>query len=788
MKIGRKRKGSGLIFTIIIFMFVMIVSTGMLSMVAGNYKSRTVESHRVENLYGAESGLDIAYNIISKTVDNANKYSYYKVEQFLDDVSDMLYDDFEDKAKKSNPIEKYKAYLYALYQDIDYEKNINHNVNQNKINQDNENIEKLINQVFRTYFLEYINPSQSDESSEKESLRNNILGSEKNGTNGQYVKDVEGSYSGNNLSEISYNNATIDFKDDSFDDDNKLHINKSEIDVPESSTELIVRYYYEKIVKDNGGVEHKLRTDSFKNFKYKYYETITIPINLVSKFKEQSNIGENEREIGVLYTLTVPNYSEVAFKNSIVTGVSELPGITVGGNLVVNGSLDVTGDIMVEGNDDGNVNLINKYNNGIVINNENSTSNNNVNFYNNVLCRKTFKVMDNVDVNINKNLYAKNIYINSSYNNRSTYLGVKESGSEVILNNDLEINSKKANIDIKNFYGINDKKISTDGFKDQKAQNSSSIVINKADESTLLIQDEAYIRGVAHINTEDGYQTGESVAVKGNYNAYSVPFDAYDKFIYDAPLQLLDGNLDDKIDHFFNYWRKNNSQQYIEDAKDGLDYGGVLFGGMNDGHVHSIGDIVYGEINKEDNSITRKIKKADDDGTNSEWNATITNKKKIFAKNVYNLNLPEDNKKEKEYNYDINNYRHIDKISEILNTQYKSDSFDNNNLWYIKSDYEISEKTDFKGIIIANGDLTIKNKFNLEGNLIVMGNLKIDSNAQVNLKYDRAKTQEIQNNNLSKLNDIFLNYGDDIDFDNPKEMTESNSTIFIKSSLWRIIK
>ena len=374
MKIGRKRKGSGLIFTIIMFMFVMIISTGMLSMVAGNYKARAVESHRVENLYGAESGLDIAYNIISKTVDNANKYSYYKVEQFLDDVSDMLYDDFEDKAKKSNQIEKYKAYLYALYEDIDYEKNINHNVNQNKINKDNENIEKLINQVFRTYFLEYINPSQSDESSEKESLRNNILGSEKNGTNGQYVKDIEGSYSGNNLSEISYNNATIDFKDGSFDDDNKLHINKSEIDAPESSTELIVRYYYEKIVKANGSVEHKLRTDSFKDFKYKYYETITIPINLVSKFKEQSNIGENEREIEVLYKKLFTNYNEVAFKNSVVTGVSELPGITVGGNLVVNGSLDVTGDIMVEGNDDGN--LINKYNNGIVINNENSTINN----------------------------------------------------------------------------------------------------------------------------------------------------------------------------------------------------------------------------------------------------------------------------------------------------------------------------------------------------------------------------------------------------------------------------
>ena len=50
MKFNKKRKGSSLIFVVIIFMFVLTVSVSMLSMVTNNFKARAIESKRVENI------------------------------------------------------------------------------------------------------------------------------------------------------------------------------------------------------------------------------------------------------------------------------------------------------------------------------------------------------------------------------------------------------------------------------------------------------------------------------------------------------------------------------------------------------------------------------------------------------------------------------------------------------------------------------------------------------------------------------------------------------------------
>ena len=96
---------------------------------------------------------------------------------------------------------------------------------------------------------------------------------------------------------------------------------------------------------------------------------------------------------------------------------------------------------------------------------------------------------------------------------------------DVTVNNDLAINSTNSVINLKNnFYGINDK--TTEVTSANKALNSSSIIINEvSNPSNLTIDKDAYIMGVAYLNAtnKDGnkYQTGESVAVKGNYLAYT---------------------------------------------------------------------------------------------------------------------------------------------------------------------------------------------------------------------------------------------------------------------------
>lgn len=349
---------------------------------------------------------------------------------------------------------------------------------------------------------------------------------------------------------------------------------------------------------------------------YTYYEKSTV-IDLISEYEVDSNIGKNKRKIEAKYILTVPDYDDVSFKNSSESGSRELPGLTVGGNLMVsNSQLDVYGDIMVEGKSSDTNTLANKYSNGIIINNENSTDSNPkvINFYNNVFCRKTFDIKDNVAVNVNKNLYAQNIYVNTTDYNKRSYLGINEDNSKVVLNNDLEINANNTDVYIKDFYGINEKTLENTDTVDDKAQKSSSIIINNQfGNSWLTVENNAYINGVAHIKTEQGYQTGESVAVKGNYQAYSIPLDIGDKFMYDKPLQLLKedpNNPNNKRDHFYKYW-SNNSENDVDNAKNDIDIGGVIFNKID--NVHSIGSIVYGE-RELDSSITKKVKKADSDG------------------------------------------------------------------------------------------------------------------------------------------------------------------------------
>lgn len=775
----RRKKGSSLIFVIIIFMFVLTVSAGILSMVSGNYKARAVESNRVENLYGAESGLDIAYNIIAKTVDNANIDSFKKVEQFKSDVEGISYNDYKDNYKeKGDYINKAKGYMYALKADIDYQNNIGHN--DSKIKDDNEKIDLLINNVFQYYFKQYID--------DDESLISNILYNVDNGKNIDINNSSKGKYKDlndkDNELQLDYNGASIRFNTDSLektdDNDIKLKWDSSE-DKEVILGNLVEEYHYvydEKTKKD----KLEINKADFDPDHYVYQEKITTTIDLISSFKVNSSVGDNNREIEVKYILTIPNYKDVVFENSIESGVNELPGITVAGSLNVNkSSLDVYGDIMVEGNNSSEIASIgNKYNNGITIHNEESTSDtpNIIKFHNNVFSRNTFNVSDNVYVDIGKSLYAKNIYVNSSNNNKGTYLGISGSDSKVILNNDLEMKAHNAAVDIRSFYGINDINLDNTG-KGEQGQNSSSIIINNIDgqrNSFLTIEEEAYIRGVAHINIDGdkGYQTGESVAVKGNYNAYSVPLNPDNKFTFKSPLQLLDGSFQDKVNHFYDYW-SNGSKENSATAKAGIDNGGVIFNSIDE--VNSIGDIVYS-----DGSNT-KVKK----GSPIE-DTEITTEKDDFGKNMYNLNVV--NKTDKEYNKtNVNNTG--DSIIGIVNKNAEEKIYKEKGLIFKQGDTIIDSSSDeknFKGIYVVNGDLDINTECEIEGNLIVLGNLNINNGSKLTLKYNSELTKSIQNKNLRDINSIFIAYGKDIDLGNESQKIQSNSTRFIKDNIWKILK
>lgn len=768
MRIKRKRKGSSLIFVVIMFMFVIIVSSAMLSMVTSNYAGRVTESKRVKNLYGAESGLDIAYNVIAKTIDNANEYSYNKTEIFKDEVKNMNYAEFLNvKDENSDEKIKNKARLYALYADIDYLQ-LNEDSNKSKIEEDNKKIDELINYVFRIYFKDYINAN----------LYSNICPEGENSGKGKYALDGrKTSNDENNLQEVIYNNARISFKLESLDENSQLKWSEKDSKVI-SGDNLVTKYYFDD--------EDKIRKETY-DLNFNYYEKITLPINLISNFKEQSNVGENEREIESVYTMIVPNYDEVAFKKSVFT--NDIPGLTVGGTLSVNAAdLDVYGDILIESNASDVSTFENKYNSGIVINGDiMSNSLSTVNFNNNVYCRKTFNVQNNVIVNMNKDLYAQNIYVNTSKQNTGTYIGINnDDNSKVVLDNDLEMNAKNTVVNMKNFYGVNDKTIDNASGKDEKAKKSSSIIINNCDDnrnSFLTIENEAYINGVANINTENGYQTGESVAVKGNYDAYSMPVENDDKFKNDAPLKVLDtDDINKKIDHFHKYW--------ISNLDKGLDYGGVIFNNIKDNNkVKSIGDIVYGE--KVDGVLKAQVQKANYIKGDAQVNGKINSLKKNYAINMYNLNI--ENKKDKNYVEDINDST-FEKIQNVIVTKENHDDVDTDGFKYKNEDYIIYSSVNsnkFKGVMVVNGDLTISTDYEIEGDLIVSGNLTVKDGAKVTLKYNKDYTKNIQNKNLTIFNQIFPNMGYGYSEESSGSdgfTTESNSTIFIKNNLWKINK
>lgn len=73
----RKKKGSSLLVTVCMFAILSIIIMSILAMTTAGFKLRKDESKRVENFYGADSGIEIAYaeiqNVILLAIESGNK-------------------------------------------------------------------------------------------------------------------------------------------------------------------------------------------------------------------------------------------------------------------------------------------------------------------------------------------------------------------------------------------------------------------------------------------------------------------------------------------------------------------------------------------------------------------------------------------------------------------------------------------------------------------------------------------------------------------------------------------
>lgn len=67
----KKKRASTLVTLIIVIMVLSTVAVALISLTFSGYRARIGETNRLENLYGAESGLDLSYNIIANSIEKA---------------------------------------------------------------------------------------------------------------------------------------------------------------------------------------------------------------------------------------------------------------------------------------------------------------------------------------------------------------------------------------------------------------------------------------------------------------------------------------------------------------------------------------------------------------------------------------------------------------------------------------------------------------------------------------------------------------------------------------------
>lgn len=868
----RKKEGASLIVVIIVFMFVTTVSMAMLSMVAGNYKSRVVESKRIENLYASDSGLDVAYNIMAKTFDSATKYGYYKVQAL--------------KSEHVNPnsspyVDEYKALesdIKELEQDIERLKNedplktgrkrteINNDIKmKNDLITESRSLEQLLlNEEFKRAFKNFINePTDKNELGVDEAAPSKLVDSIKD------YKFVDVSVNETDVNDIKFEDKIVKFGiDNTKNVQPKLELN---IDEPRTSGTLGTK----GISKSAEGHHEDVQITITPEQKYENM-TVTSIFNTEKFNGDNVSNGTNERRVVETFDMIVPNFNEAYYQEAASEMNEYLAtkdrALTVHGNMNITEANNFTvsnGEIFVEGVTPTvgveTARSYEKYNGGIMI--AKSTG---VHFNDNVITRNSFNIRDNADVTIDKNLYGRNVYLGGIYDphnpgelenlgkdsTRST-LNVNSGDNkdvtqgQIAIDNDLALKAQDSHIFIKDFYGINDKNI---GKKDaygnlvDKVKSSSSIIVNTSDNSTIDINNSAYIMGTAHINTNEKdtdssnqYQTGESGAVKGNFIAYSVPLaelnETENNLGYYDPLQLLDkvwnpttnkfdeANVFDKSNHFTNYW-----QDKIDKSQAGaLNTGGIILPHTSDGkiipnNIWSVGAIVY-EI---DDGIEKKKFVV---GSHyildlEAENGAVYKKQAEFAKKVYRFN--QEATKTYDYDYEkVTDFTDLVKTGNIASeTSYQLDKQNNKGEYAIfngdknkeikivqstasvdsiennTTDIVISvsnkgtaadPKYVLSSVIVTAGKLSIDQGITINGCIIVDGDLNINK-SDVTINYDSGVIGRVQAKNSGIFKTVFGGWI--IPPDNNNSIDNANGNLasaydlshFLEKKLWKIGK
>ena len=755
-----KKKGSTLITVVAIFAILFTVGTAIISLTLSSYRLRNVQTKNLESLYSSESGLDESKKIVEVAVQTAVKKSNYEAVNEATKINEQI-----DLVKKQGA----SSYSQAINAIVNGKMNTN-GFDYNVFLRD----ESGNNNAANTFY--YINDNgtlnldsiEEKEKSTFQSVFKNIITENLRQCITNEGEDYTYKYLGlDNENNISFSNVTLS-------NDAKIELNYS-------------------VFTDRG-----------------------LPITLVSTFNSSEGNGRTiKRKIQANYTITVPELENRNFTNNPLLQKA----IAADGSMYVLSNLRINGDIFVKGDASDNPSdfVYGKYDGGINLNfdkSERSSSgtelNRNeidVNFNGNVVTTNTLNIKQNSTVNVTGgNLYARNVNLGKIKQGDSDIsknsLNVK---TDMLVNNDFTYNALRTKVHLNNLYAIND---ITDNTRDvNKAKNSSCIIINNYmddGESGITIDKDVFILGSAYINAANGagekYQTGESIAIKGNYSAYTSPINDGNKYLFDYynPLQLVDSANGNKMTSM-----ESKTRYFLDSAKqNGLSHEGAieLKGNPADNFLIS-GAYINGDsaMAPENDDVTK--------------NNTLINKRKEFANQVYEMGNFNTNSADastallEKYNAstvekDVANLINIsgdilkqdgdtivgvfhDKTNPILLSDSSAPKAGYSNVININGK---------KGIIITDSDIVFDNKdLNFTGTIITTKDISTlagaDNVNDISINYDGNLVKELINQ--YNLEGIFntSNSGStqigSIEFNNNNEF---NTNDLIKTNEWRILK
>ncbi|RKD34586.1 DUF2572 family protein [Thermohalobacter berrensis] len=552
-----------------------------------------------------------------------------------------------------------------------------------------------------------------------------------------------------------------------------------DVDYIKAEQELIFEDAYTKYIKEN--LENRIKNlkpkedsnslDDIKPHIEASFNDQSFHLTVDSSY-EKDNIT---KQISCEYEIKIPQYGieivpdDIGEIIEIKKNVIWEKAIAADGDLKIHDEgLEINGDIFVKGEDDGGILLTENF--------KKVTINGQVITLNDLIIDSDKPRKKNVE--INGDVYADNVIITE--NTQNSQLIVSNS---VFTSDDLELNGTKSIIKIQNgYYGICD----GSNIRSNKPDNSSSIIINSPDlangkkKSKLIINNEVVILGSSYINAykevngeKIPYQTGESLSIIGNYRAYTKPLTEepneqqdkvyYEKlkennveFEYYAPLVLVDKfkngtplNVIDKSQYFRLYFKQYGDDE-IKDLEKVIEL-------PDSENIRTIGAVIT------DNDILTGNYDLDLFGyVSNKFNETFKDMVE------YNLSI-----NDVESNSDVNTQINLDYIKNGIdekdeeniflsrNNNYTIDNTNNyKDIVITGGDVTIND-TDFEGIIIADGNVYVKGKVNVNGAIISSGDIRFLEKGNKSISYDKDVLIKLIGENIDLFEKIFKNNSSD---------------------------